>query len=365
MKDASTLLTRRTLGRLATQAAIATAFAARTSWAAEPARVIRIASPDLSAGSKPFAGTSTLSLAHIHSSLEKAFAEDGIQVEWSFFKGAGPAVNEAFANGQIDFAYLGDLASIIGRAGGLQTRLLLAVRGSNTYLGVPPDSPIKGLQDLKGKRVALFRGTADQLSLGRSLAEVGLKERDLQIINLDWTAARAALAAKQVDAAWQGPALLTLRDRGQILVPASTKSIKNRQVTTQAALIGAQSFIENNPALTQRLIDVLVREARWASDEANRATLEQAFATQGNLPLSLVQGEFAGDDLRFRFNPRLDDFIATSYTGSVASARELGLIRRDFDARAWLEPKFVEQSIASLGLKDVWPAYDAQGKAQR
>lgn len=36
-----------------------------------------------------------------------------------FFKGAGPVVNEALANGQVDFAYLGDLAAIIGKANGL------------------------------------------------------------------------------------------------------------------------------------------------------------------------------------------------------------------------------------------------------
>jgi sulfonate transport system substrate-binding protein len=43
--------------------------------------------------------------------LEKEFANDGIQVKWTFFKGAGPVINEALANGQVDFAYLGDLAA--------------------------------------------------------------------------------------------------------------------------------------------------------------------------------------------------------------------------------------------------------------
>jgi|SRR5450830_230096 len=328
---------------------------------AAPVQVIRIASPDLSAGAKPFSGTNTVSLTHIRGALEKEFAKDGIKIEWSFFKGAGPAVNEAFANHQIDFAYLGDLASIIGRAGGVPSRLLLAVRGSNTYLGVPPDSSITSLKDLKGKRVALFRGTADELAFGRSLAQAGLSEHDLQIINLDWTAARAALASHQVDAAWQSAALLILRDRGQIKVPLSTKQAKNRQVTTQAGLVGTDEFISAHPDLTQRLINVLVAQAQWASEPAHRDELQKLLADQGSLPLALVQGEFDGDDWRFRFDPRLDDFIAVSYTDSVAMAKSIGLIRRSYDVRAWLEPRFVEQAITVQGSQNYWPAYDAAG----
>jgi len=326
-------------------------------------RVIRIASPDLSAGAKPFAGTSTVSVAHIRGALEQEFAKDGIKLEWSFFKGAGPAVNEALANRQIDFAYLGDLASIIGRAGGVQTRLLLAVRGSNTYLGVPPDSGIATLKDLKGKRVALFRGTGDELAFVRALAEVGLTERDMQIINLDWTAARAALASRQVDAAWQSAGLLILRDRGQIKVPFSTKLAKSRQVTTQSGLIGTQEFITAHPDLTQRLINVLVAQAQWASESANREQLQKLFSEQGGLPLALVQGEYQGDDLRFRFNPRLDEFVAASYGDSVVKAKSFGLIRRDFDVRAWLAPQFVEQAITAQHSQDYWPSYDARGEA--
>jgi sulfonate transport system substrate-binding protein len=107
-----------------------------------------------------------------------------------FFKGAGPVINEAFANGQVDLAYLGDLAAIIGKSNGLDTRLLSAsARGVKQYLGVVPGSGIKTLQDLKGKRVAIFRGTASQLSFDAALASQGLSEKDLKVINLDFNAA--------------------------------------------------------------------------------------------------------------------------------------------------------------------------------
>ncbi len=331
--------------------------------AADQPATIRIASPDLSAGPKPYAGSSTVSLVHIKQALEKEFEKDGIKVEWSFFKGAGPAVNEAFSNKQIDFAYLGDLAAIIGRARGLDNRFLVGIRGSNTYLGAAPEAGIASLKDLKGKRVALFRGTADQLAFGRALAEAGLGERDLKVVNLDWTASRAALAAGQVDAIWQGVPVLALRERGLATVPASTKQIANKLATTQSGLIGASDFIQRYPQLTQRVVDVLVAEAHWAAQPANRASVEESLSQQGGIPLALIHGEYEGDDLAFRFSPRIDTFLRNSLADSVAQAKELGLIRQTFDTAAWVEPKFVEAALAKQNLQGFWPDYGKDGKA--
>ncbi len=143
-------------------------------------------------------------MAFIRHQLEEVFKPQGVEVQWQFFKGAGPAVNEALANRQLDFVYLGDLAAIIGKANGLPTRLLLGSRGSESWLAVTKASGIKTLADLKGKRVAVYRGTADQLAFDRALQTAGLNERSLQVINLDWNAGKAALAAGRVDAVWGG-----------------------------------------------------------------------------------------------------------------------------------------------------------------
>ncbi len=155
---------------------------------AESLRTIRIGVPDQSAGSKPFI-EGPVGMAFIRHQLEAVFKPQGVEVQWQFFKGAGPAVNEALANRQLDFVYLGDLAAIIGKANGLPTRLLLGSRGS---------SPTRGHQSIgdytaggpEGKRVAVYRGTADQLAFDRALQTVGLSERNMQVINLDWSAGK-------------------------------------------------------------------------------------------------------------------------------------------------------------------------------
>src|SRR4051794_31182791 len=120
---------------------VAAVFFSAGAARADTPSVIRIAFAGVGVGNRPFIGGSSLGVVHSRGLLEEEFKKDNIKIEWSFFKGAGPAVNEAYANSLIDFALQGDLPSIIGKAGGLKTKLL-ASTGSrqNTYLAVPADS---------------------------------------------------------------------------------------------------------------------------------------------------------------------------------------------------------------------------------
>ena len=327
--------------------------------AADPV-TIRIGTPDQGAGSAPFIA-GPVGLAHIQKQLENEFAADGVKVEWHFFKGAGPAVNEALANQQLDFAWLGDLAAIIGRSSGLQTRLLLGARGNNMYLATRAGSDIHSLADLKGKRVAVYRGTADQLSFARALAAQGLKEHDLQIISLDWSAARAALASGQIDATWSGMGILALGQQG-VQFPLSTKQLP-RLATTQAGLVATQAFIDQHPDLTQRLVTVLVKNAAWLTDTRNQPAYNQQMAEQSAIPATLFEQEAKGDNLAFRESPRIDPFLRASLQDSVEQAKALGLVRRPFDTADWVEPRFVDAAIEQLKIGSLWPTFDANGKA--
>jgi sulfonate transport system substrate-binding protein len=147
--------------------------------------VIRFANPGVGVGNRPVVGGSAWNLAHIRGLFEQEFQKDGIAIRWSFLRGAGPAVNELFANDLVDVASLGDLPSVVGKAGGLKTRVLLATGRGNLYIAVPSDSNIKTVQDLRGKKVGIFKGTATQLGADRILASFGLSEHDLRAINVD------------------------------------------------------------------------------------------------------------------------------------------------------------------------------------
>lgn len=311
--------------------------------AAQP-DVIRIAVPDLSAGSKPSAG-GVVDVLRDQQLLEKEFAKDGIRIDWRFFKGAGPVVNEALANGQADFAYLGDLAAIIGKASGLDTRVLSAgVRGVKSYLGVVPGSGIHSLQDLKGKRVAVFRGTANQLSFASALASQGLSERELKVINLDFNAANAALAAKQIDATWGLSNLLSLRERGLVELPVNSRNLQGAG-STQAVLLGTGAFIRQHPDLVQRLVNAQEQAAKWLRDERNREAYVDLVANTANWPKSILRDDLAEENLAEYFDPRLDvGFVGLLQQGVDLAAKER-LIRRGFQVADWVEPHFIDHAL--------------------
>ncbi|AYC32775.1 nitrate ABC transporter substrate-binding protein [Pseudomonas cavernae] len=316
-------------------------FALPVSAASEALKEIRIAVPDLSAGSE-HSGGGVVDVLRQQQLLEKAFADQGIAIQWNFFKGAGPVINEAFANGQVDLAYLGDLAAIIGQASGLDTRVLSATaRNIKSYLGVVPGSGIESLQDLKGKRVALFRGTANQLSFDAAIASQGLSEKDFKIINLDFTAGTAALAAHQVDASWGLSNLNALRARGLIEIPLTTNDL-NGAGSIQSVLVGARSFVEAHPEAVTRLLKAQEQAMQWLGEEQNKEAYIQLVSGLASYPPVILQEDLKTEKLGEIFRSELDPAFLAKLAHSVKLADELRLIRKPFNVSDWAEPRFLE-----------------------
>ena len=170
----------------------------------ENPKVIRIAFSNAGVGGKPGSGSSYIATAHQQGILEQEFAKDGIKIEWSFFVGAGPATNEALALKKIDFASQGDLPLIVARATGLRTKIILkSAQFSKTYLVVPTSSPAKSIEDLKGKKITVQKGTATQLQLNRILEQRGLKEDEFKVIDMNSDSQKAALSTGDVDGSLQ------------------------------------------------------------------------------------------------------------------------------------------------------------------
>lgn len=328
------------------------------------APVIRIAVPDISAGSKP-AGSGVVDVLYTTHQLEDEFRKDGIQVQWIFLKGAGPAVNEALANHQVDLAFLGDLAGIIGRANGLDTRLIAALsRNGNAYLGVVPGLGVHSLQDLKGKQVAIWRGTAVQLSFDNVLRAQGLTERDFRIVNLDLGAAPAALAAHRIDAAWGSSSLYVLKDKGLIDVPLSTRAL-NGVGTYQAGLIATQDFLRAHPDWAVRILRHVALGEKWLSDHNNLEAFLKLEREQGDFPDSIWRNELSQADLPANYSPLLDTYFVSNYKHDVDTARQLGVIRHTYDVDQWVDRSYLDRALHDTGLTGYWKPYRAYGQVDK
>lgn len=328
--------------------------------AAELPKVIRLAAPEQGSQGKSFAGAGPVSLAYAAKAVEQEFARDGVAVEWKFFKGAGPAINEAIATGQLDVVFLGDLAAVIGRASGLKTRLVLAAgRGSNSYLATALGSGIKSFKDLKGKRVAVLRGTAYQLPFNRLLEDQGLTEKDVRFTNLDWPTSKAALVSKDIDATFGGSDLQLLKLAGTADIPVSTRD-KGPIYGINSSVIATDAFARQYPDALARLVKVLVQQAQ-AGSQTPREALFSRFHDISGLPVQLFASDFEGTVVKDRYSPLLDDGYVAHFEHVIDGAKKLGIIRQAYDARAWADASFLERALKELRLQGYWTPTNSAG----
>jgi sulfonate transport system substrate-binding protein len=350
---------RSVLHRLA--AVTAGAAAAARARAAEPV-AIRFGLGFQFVSDNPFTSSSPLATAHNAFFFEEEFSGDpNVRIEWSRLKGQGPQLNEAFANTQIDFAGEGDLPSLIGRSRGLRTKILMAsgIR-SHTWLAVPTGSAISTVEQLRGARVAIFRGTNRQLAIDKVLAAHGLTERDLQVFNMDIANAYAALASKSIDAAWGDSDIVEIQDKGLAKIIYTTKG-DDARFTRNSCLNVSETFERDHPDLVARVVKVMVKAAYWSSQEANRDALMELWGKSG-LPPRVIRAEFEGDKLAYRMSPLLDPFVREAYRSLARQAKEYGLVRSEVSADNWFEPRYLDAALKELGMQHVWTPCDASGK---
>ncbi|MBV9873424.1 MAG: aliphatic sulfonate ABC transporter substrate-binding protein [Verrucomicrobia bacterium] len=135
--------------------------------------------------------------------LEDDLASSGIKVEWVQSLGSNKAL-EFLRGKSIDFGSTAGAAAFIGRANGNPIKAIYVYSAPEwTALVTGPKSGITRIEDLRGKRVAVARGTDPHIFLLRSLASVGLSENDIQVVPLQHPDGKVALERGQVDA-WAG-----------------------------------------------------------------------------------------------------------------------------------------------------------------
>jgi len=124
------------------------------------------------------------------------------RIEFSTFQ-FGPPLVEAAGADKIDLAWVGSTPPIFGAAAGSDFKIIAAVKerdAQENSILVPPDSPIQAVEDLKGKKIAVPKGSSAHGLLLNALNRVGLSGADVTPVFLAPADALAAYSAGQVDA---------------------------------------------------------------------------------------------------------------------------------------------------------------------
>src|SRR5690348_3261019 len=125
--------------------------------------------------------------------LEKEFAKDGIGIRWVQTLGSNKAL-EFLNAGSIDFGSTAGSAALVAKINGNPIKSVYVYsRPEWTALVTRKDTGITKVAELKGKRVAVTRGTDPHIFLVRALQEAGLTEKDVKLVLLQHPDGRTAL----------------------------------------------------------------------------------------------------------------------------------------------------------------------------
>jgi sulfonate transport system substrate-binding protein len=328
---------------------------------ADAPKVIRVGYPGVGVGNRPASFGNAIATLHLKGLLEDEFKKDGITIQWTFLRGAGPAVNELFANGLLDFSHLGDLPSVVGRASGLKYKVLgsSGVRG-NIYVSVPSDSSVKDLKQLRGKKVAVQKGTATHLAALKILESVGLSEKDVRLINMDTNTAKSAIVTKDIDAAFGQADYLGLQDQGVARVIFTTKG-GDAKLTSNGLFLGSDDFIQKYPDITKRVVKAFVLSAKWLADNEKEPTPIFQLWTKSGSPFAAFKRDWQGEDIKYKNSPLVDAYVASRYKLQIDEAKRLGLTRATFSFEQWTDLSFLNQVLQELNLRNFWQPRDLNG----
>ena len=192
--------------------------------------------------------------------LEAELAKDGVGVRWVLSLGSNKAL-EFLRGGAIDFGSTAGSAAIVARAGGLPIKAIYVYSKPEwTALVTRKDSGISRIEDLKGKAVAVTRGTDPHIFLLRALDAKGLGETDINAVLLQHPDGYRALATEQVDA-WAG--LDPHMAKAQVEIGA-VLFYRNPAFNTYGILNVREAFAKRYPDLVRRVLAVYERARLYA-----------------------------------------------------------------------------------------------------
>ena len=187
----------------------------------------------------------------------------GLRVEWKEFP-SGPPLLEALNAGVIDFGHAGETPPIFAQAAGIPFVYAAyeppAPKGEAIL--VAPGSPLRTVADLRGKKIALNKGSNVHYLLVRALESAGIKYSEIEPIYLAPADARAAFERGAVDAwvIWDPFRAAAEASTGARALVEGTGLVPNRQF-----YLARHSFADTNPAAVEATLAAVSDLDKWAN----------------------------------------------------------------------------------------------------
>ncbi|GAB4216552.1 MAG: aliphatic sulfonate ABC transporter substrate-binding protein [Synechococcales cyanobacterium] len=274
---------------------------------------------------------------------EKGWLEQSLgttKVEWVQSAGSNKALE--FLNARsIDFGSTAGAAAFIAKANGSPINSVYVFSKPEwTALVTGSTSTITQVKDLKGKKVAVTKGTDPYIFLVRALDEVGLSERDVELVLLQHADGKAALDAGQVDA-WAGLDPLMAQTE---LEQGSKLFYRNTNFNSYGVLNVREAFAKEYPDVVIKVLQAYEKGRKWALE--NPKELQTILARDARLTDVVAAKQLERTDLS-------DPIIGNAQKQVIGAAGQVlskaGVIRASVDVNATVNALIDTQFVAKLG----------------
>ena len=251
--------------------------------------------------------------------LEEKLKPLGFTVSWTEFPG-GPQLLEALNVGALDFGTTGEAPPIFAQAAGAP---LLYVgyeppAPTGEAILVPKDSPIKSVADLKGKKVALNKGSNVHYFLVKALEAGGVDYKDIEPTFLAPADARAAFESGSVDAwaIWDPFYAAGQAATGARVLVDGTNLVSNHQF-----FLAEQKFTAANPKVVDAVLEALDEIDQWAAGHTDEVVAD--LSPKVGIPAPVLKVAIAR--LGFGLRP-IDDSVVAEQQKIADTFLQLGLL---------------------------------------
>jgi sulfonate transport system substrate-binding protein len=275
--------------------------------------------------------------------IEQEFAKDGIKVTWVLSLGSNKAL-EFLSAKSVDFGSSAGAAALLAKANGNPVKsIYVYAKPEWTALVALKDAPIHGVADLRGKRIAVTKGTDPYIFLVRALASHGLKVQEVKTVLLQHPDGKVALERGDVDA-WAGLDPYMAQTE---LEKGSRLFYRNADFNTYGVLDVREDFAAAHADIVERVLAVYEKARLWS------------LAHPAELKAIVAKAEKQSDEVAARQLERNDlasGLIGEKQRDTIIAAgevlKESGAMPADTDvakvAGALIDPRYIERVVKRL-----------------
>jgi sulfonate transport system substrate-binding protein len=266
--------------------------------------------------------------------VEDAVGAD-LKVEWVPSATPARAVDHLRAH-SVDISSATGTSGLLSRVAGNPVKIVYVYAKPDwAAVVVRADSPVQGLADLKGKRVAADSGTDPGMFLLRALATAGLTQHDVTVMPFQSADGRLALDRGQVDA-WAGLdpylAQAEIETHDRVLY-------RNADLQDLAGLAGRDAFLKSYPEVVEKVIGAYEKARRWTVEHEEEAA--QILVAEAKFSPAVADRVLSRADLS---DPTIGDAAKHRLAGQAEAMQAAGFLPSDADLGMLedelLEPQF-------------------------